>query len=176
VDKESTIARCVARVLDGERVWGSLEAGPERRGFRSYQLIVYPPGIDRIGRRYLRLARSWPVLGAALWLLSFVFFSGAHSPWVALAVSTLSYLGGALVVNAFAGQSRSQVRSLRVTRIAGYDDPAMAARYAQLETLANRLLRADTLRTAQQLSALEHEAIWWSVYDHLDSGKTAQIA
>ena len=53
--------RWLHRIIDGERVWGSVEAWPGRHGLKRYRLVVFPPGITATERRRLRLSRARPL-------------------------------------------------------------------------------------------------------------------
>lgn len=161
------LARRWSRILDGEHLWGSLDVGPHRQGFREYRLVVFPPGHTATERRMLRLWRAWPVWGAVLWLLLAVGLCGRPAPWADIAISTIVYLGLGLVTLAFAGQVRSRVRTLRVQVIDGHPDARSAAMYAELLTLVNILCDADAKRDRAEFSAVDHEAACWRVYDRL---------
>ncbi len=52
------------RLLDGDRSWGSIDIRPDRFGVTRYRLVVYPPGISESERRWVRVARGWPLMGA----------------------------------------------------------------------------------------------------------------
>ena len=60
----SPLRRGWLRLLDGERPWGSLVVQPDRFGVTRYRLVVFPPGISEPERRWVRLARGWPMWGA----------------------------------------------------------------------------------------------------------------
>jgi hypothetical protein len=167
----STSRRAAARwwtqVLDGRRVWGSVDVSPTRYGVTRYRLVVFPPGIDSVERRLLRSWRVWPTWGATLWLLSLIVLSAILPPGVGFAMSTVVYLGTGAVLFGRVGALNSQVRILSVVRIGGFSDPQTAAMYTELETLADMLYIADALRDQGRLSATGHEAAWWQVYDRL---------
>jgi hypothetical protein len=156
-----------SRVSDGEQVWGSVDISVHRDGFRSYRLVVFPPGISPSERRYVRWWRAWPTWGLLCWFLLLVGSGSVLSPWAALATSTTAYLAAGLVVRALAGKIRSQVRTLRVVKIQGHVDEAWAAKYALLERMVDLLANADALREQGRLSVVDHEVTWWRVYDCL---------
>jgi hypothetical protein len=166
-----TVKRC-RRVLDGERVWGSIDISLSSHGFRSYRLVVFPPGISQAERRSLRMWRAWPTWGALGWLILMICAVSVLPPWGALAWSATAYVAAGAVTFALAGNTRSQVRTLSVVRIEGHVDARWAAKYDQLETLAGILTQADVMRGQGRLSVVEHEVAWWRVYDCLSPDST----
>jgi hypothetical protein len=87
------VARWWARVLDGQRPWGSIDFVASRQGFRSYRLVVFPPGITDVERRLLRLWQRWPIWGALVWLLVVIPFGGTPSASMAAVAATVLYVG-----------------------------------------------------------------------------------
>jgi hypothetical protein len=154
--------------LDGDRVWGSLSVSPTRYGVTRYWFVVFPPGIDASERRLLRAWRAWPTWGSLLWLLSLCLFSPL-TMWAQFALPTVVWLSIGAFLFARVGGLRTQVRTRCVTRFAGHPDldEHSAAEYAEIRTLVAILESVDTLRAQGQLSATDHEAIWWRVYDRL---------
>lgn len=156
-----------SRMLDGEHAWGALEVGPGRSGFRRFRLIVLPPGISTVERRYVRLARSWPTWGAVLWLLVATALSANQRPPIACAYAAAVTVAAGAFAYAMAGNARSRVRTLQAIVIDGYHDPTTAARYAQLSQSAETLLKADASLELGEISIADHEFIWWQVYESL---------
>ncbi|MGV0744919.1 DUF6611 family protein [Mycolicibacterium sp. XJ870] len=161
------LQRCRERLLDGARAWGSVEIRPGRFGIVQYRLVVYPPGLSRSERRWVRLARGWPVWGILLWLLCEIWLSGSMAPWAAFGVSTAVSAGAGIAAAAMAGEARGRVRSLVVTTMAGYDDPETRASRDRLDELAAALLEADDRLARQEISVVDHELSWWRVYNLL---------
>jgi hypothetical protein len=155
------------RALDGDRPWGSIDVRPDRFGVTRYRLVVYPPGINASERRRVRLARGWPLWGALVWVICEVWLNQALAPWAAVAISTAAYLGAGAVSVAMAGPSSSQVRTIGAMVMAGHRDPISVAARDRLEALAARLLEADELLTSGRISAIQHEMVWWQVYDQM---------
>jgi hypothetical protein len=139
----------------------------DRRGFRRYRLILFPPGVTKIERRLLRLWRVLPTWVAVLWLISVICLSQTHTPWVALGVATTSYLLVGAVTFDRLGALRTQVRTLSVVLIAGESDRNAAATYAELKKLAAIMCTADALLGQGRISVTEHESIWWQVYERV---------
>src|ERR1700738_3494787 len=83
--KPSLSKRWWSRVIDGEQVWGSIDISFRRHGFRSYRLVVFPPGISPAERRYVRMWRAWPTWGLLWWFVLLVGSGSVLSPWAALA-------------------------------------------------------------------------------------------
>jgi hypothetical protein len=155
------------RLRDGGNVWGSVDASVEGQGFTRYRLVVFPPGISATERGAVRLWRAWPTWGALGWLIVMICAVSVLSPWTALATSATVYLAAGAITFIRAGSPRTQVRTLSAVRIDGNDDPQWTAKCVLLQSLAQTLADADELHRQGQLSVVEHEAIWWSVYDRL---------
>jgi hypothetical protein len=156
-----------SRMLDGEHVWGAFEVGPGRSGFKKFRLVVLPPGISAVERRYVRLARSWPTWGAVLWIVTATSLNAIQRPPVACAYATALTVVAGVVAYVMAGNARSQVRTLPVVVIDGYDDPTTAARYAQLKRSVECLSQADARLEHGEISVADHEFVWWRVYEEL---------
>lgn len=156
-----------SRLLDGPQVWGVVEAGSDRRGFRRYRLLLFPPGITRCERALLRLWRALPTGGAALWLLAIICLSQVHSPWEALGLATAGYVSIGLLTWGRLGATRTQVRTLTAVIIAGYSQPGAAQTYAELKHLATVLWAADALLEQGRISPTEHECVWWQAYERI---------
>src|ERR1700712_2709481 len=124
------------RLLDGDRVWGSLSVSPTHYGVTRYWLVVFPPGIDRTERRLLRAWRAWPSWGCMLWLLLLCLFSGL-TPLARFAIPTMLWLGTGAWLFARIGPLRTQVRTRCVTRFSGHpgDDQHSAGQYVEIRTL-----------------------------------------
>jgi hypothetical protein len=153
------------RRLDGGRAWGSLDIYPSRYGVSRYRLVVFPPGISRDERRFLRWWRTWPFWGGVLWVLTGIVLSNAMTPGASLAISTSLFLGTGAITFALAGPARAQVRTLYAITMDGYTDDEIEHQFARLRSLAGALAEADRQRAEGTLSALDHEALWWQVYD-----------
>ncbi|KWX25449.1 hypothetical protein AFM11_04110 [Mycolicibacterium wolinskyi] len=155
------------RLLDGARAWGSVEIRPGRFGIVQYRLVVYPPGLSRSERRWLRLARGWPVWGFMVWLLCQIVLTGTMTSWAVFGASTAAATGAGVVAFAMAGEARTRVRSMLVTTMLGYPDATAEANRDRLAELAAVLLEADDRLAHGDIGVVEHELIWWQVYDRL---------
>ena len=94
---------------------------------------------------------------------------GILTSWTAIEVSTTVYLSAGAVTLALAGGLRSKVRTLSVVEVDRRPDRPVAM-YAEWETLVGLLTDADALREQGRLSAIDHDAVWWRVYDRLGPG------
>jgi hypothetical protein len=157
------------RLLDGERTWGALEVSDRRYGMCRYRLSVYPPGLRRGERMSLRLWHAFPAWGLTLWLAVQIVGMTLTTPDTALALSTGSFVLAAVVAMILAGPARGDVRTLTVVRMVGVRDLDVLAKFHLLRALAERLVRADARLAAGELTAVEHEAEVWKVYDRLAS-------
>lgn len=164
-----------ARAVDGERLWGSIDFWPNRYGFRKYRLVVFPPGINPTERRYVRLARSWPVWGTTLWLILAAGLGGQGELWSTIAYPTAAFVLSGAVTFALAGSARMRVRTLSAILIEGYADERATAQYTQLELLARTLVVADAMHDRGELTVVDHETVWWKVYDALSPEGQANV-
>jgi hypothetical protein len=155
------------RLLDGDQPWGSIDIRPDRFGVTRYRLVVYPPGISDSERRRVRVARGWPLWGALVWVTCEIFLNNMTGPWTAFAISTAACLGSGLVAFAMAGAPRTGVRTIAAMVMAGHHDPISAGARDRLEGLAATLLEADELLTSGQISTIQHEMVWWQVYEQM---------
>lgn len=155
------------RLLDGDRPWGSIDIRPDRFGVTRYRLVVYPPGIGESERRRVRVARGWPLWGAVVWITCEIFLNNITGPLTAFAVSTAACLGAGLVAVMMAGEPRTRVRAIGAMVMAGHHDPISVAARDKVEELADTLMDADDRLASGHISALQHELIWWQVYDQM---------
>jgi hypothetical protein len=51
--------------------------------------------------------------------------------------------------------------------MAGHHDPISAAARNRVEGLSATLLEADELLTRGQISTIQHEMVWWQVYEQM---------
>ena len=135
--------------------------------FQNEMSESYPPGISEAERRRVRVARGWPLWGALVWVTCEIFLSNLTGPWTAFAASTAAYIGAGLGAKVRAGEPRTRVRTMAATVMAGHRDPISGAARDRLEGLAATLLEADDRLTGGHISAIQHEMIWWRVYDQM---------
>jgi len=92
----------------------------------------------------------------------------APAPGTVLVGGAACYVVGGAVLFACARSARSRLRSMSVILLAGDADSSDRRRYTEWETLVDMLTRADCFRETGEISPVEHEAIWWEVYDRLE--------
>jgi hypothetical protein len=155
------------RRLDSGPRWGSFDVYPSRYGVTRYRLVVFPPGISAEDRRLLRLWRSWPIWGIVLFLVSELFLTQLTPAATALAVSAVLAIGPGAAAMVLTSHVRTRVRSMSVVRVAGYPDASTMFAFSELAALAETLADADTRQTQGELSAVDHEAAVWRVYDQM---------
>lgn len=165
--------RLLTPLLDGSRVWGCVQIRPGRFGITYYRLVVYPPGLSTAERRLVRLARGWPLWGMLVWLLCELWLSGQMSPWPAFGVATAVYCATGAITLGLSGSAFHRVRTLCATTMAGYDDPGPQSARERLVVLAATLLQADERRDRGELTAVDHELIWWQVYNWMGTDHAA---
>jgi hypothetical protein len=161
------LRRAWQRVLDGDRLWGSIDIRADRFGVTRYRLVVYPPGVNDAERRRVRVARGSPMWGGAAWVLSEIVTTQFTGPWTALAISTAAVLAAAYIAVSMAGETRRRVHTMCAAVMVGLPDPAAIATAGKLKALAGCLIEADSALRDGRLSPAEHEVIWWRVYDEI---------
>jgi hypothetical protein len=154
-------------LLDGERTWGSLDIS-SNHGVARHRLAVYPPGLARDERIALRLQRAYSVWGLGLWLVLTACLMVALTPWSAVAAATVTCLVIWAVIRMRTAGVHGTVRTMTVVRTPATEDATAVARYDEFRDHAERLVRADVRLAAGEISAVEHEAAVWRVYDRLD--------
>ncbi|MFV8049833.1 DUF6611 family protein [Mycobacterium sp. 48b] len=165
--------RLLKPLLDGSRAWGCVQVRPGRFGITYYRLVVYPPGLGTSEHRLVRLARGWPLWGMLVWLLCQLWLGGQMSPWLAFGASTAVFLATGAAALSLSGAAYHRVRTLCATTMAGCDDPGSAAARERLVVLAAELLHADESRDRGDITAVDHELIWWRVYNRMEADKPA---
>ncbi|BBY65124.1 hypothetical protein MHEL_33670 [Mycolicibacterium helvum] len=133
--------------------------------------MVFPLGISRAQRLWLRLWRAWPTWGVLLWVASEIYLSSIVSNWTAIGIATAVYAASGAGALAPVRGLRSQVRTLSVSVVDRRPDPRSGATCDELESLVHMLSEADALRACGELSDLDHEAVWRQVYDRLGPGR-----
>ena len=161
------LRRWCASLLDGENRWGFVHVQADRFGVTHHRLVVYPPGISAEERRRLRIWRGSPIWGAAVWAVSEIFLQQWIGPWSCLAISTGLVLALAVVALAKTAGMHTKVRAMTVVTMAGHTDTATLAARDRLVKMAMSLICADEGVDEKTMSPLDHEALWWSVYDQL---------
>lgn len=105
--------------------------------------------------------------GAALWVGLQVGGSLAGMPETALIGGTMLVIAAGAMTFALAGDPRWQVRSMWAVSMAGYSHDEVDEDYRTLKAMARTLDRADLALDEGRISAVDHEARWWAVYDAL---------
>jgi hypothetical protein len=97
------------------------------------------------------------------------------SPWQALAMSTGIVLSAGAASCFQAGPERSLVRTRTVALLRGHHDDRAQAVAAEITTLAHALTVADSHLKRGEISMVDHEVMWWRVYERLTpSGRDAR--
>jgi hypothetical protein len=166
-ERPGRLRRWSSQLLDGENRWGFARVQIDRFGVTRYRLVVYPPGISDTDRRRLRIWRGSPIWGAALWIVMEIFLQQVTGTWNALAVSSATVVTLVAVALVRIGDTRTMVRTVGVVTMPGHIDAGTIAARDKLKALASVLLDADERVAAERISPIEHEALWWQVYDQL---------
>ena len=66
-----------------------------------------------------------------------------------------------------AGETRTMVRSMGVVTMPGFTELATMHSRDELLAMAVTLTTADERLDQERMSPLDHEALWWQVYDKL---------
>jgi hypothetical protein len=107
------------------------------------------------------------------WILCEIFLSQLAGQSTVIAISTAVCVALGVAARAVAGQPRTQVRTMAATVMAGHADPVSNATRDMLRNFAETLFEADERRALGEITATEHEAIWWRIYDQMDSGHSS---
>ena len=166
-NRPGLLTRWWARLLDGENRWGFIRIQIDRFGVTRYRLVVYPPGISDVQRRRLRLWRGAPIWGAALWVVAEIFLQQLIGSWTALAFSTGVVVVLAVAALMRAGETHATVRSMGVVTMPGFTEVATMHSRDEILAMAVTLTTADERLDQERMSPLDHEALWWQVYDKL---------
>lgn len=158
----------IDRLAEGPSVWGSFSAGAGRFGVCRYRLVVFPPGVNSMQRRRLRLWRGWPLWGPLLWLAVAVGLStcGASGP-VGLAVATTVLVVSGVASRRAAGRLIAAVRTVDLTTIPGYDIPEGMPTPRSIADTVGELRSADGRLARGAITPVEHEVVWQRVYDSI---------
>ena len=154
-------------LIDGACTWGSFDVQSDRFGVTRYRLTVYPPGINTTQRRRLRVWRGWPMWGFALWLLAELILTQVLDPWTALAMSTATVLGAGALAWWRADGLGAHVRTRAVSVLNGHQDAQSRAVAEEITTLAEAMAVTDTCLAGGDITAVDHELMWWRVYQRL---------
>lgn len=154
-------------LVDGARTWGSFDVQSDRFGVTRYRLTVYPPGISAAQRRRLRVWRGWPIWGSALWLLAELILTQVLDPWTALAMSTATVLCAGALAWWWADGLGAQVHTKAASVLHGHPDAQSRTIAAELTTLAEAMAVTDTCLAGGDITAVDHELMWWRVYQRL---------
>jgi hypothetical protein len=172
-ERPGRLRRWWSRLLNGENRWGFVHIQRDRFGVTRCRLVVYPPGISDVERRRLRIWRGSPIWGAALWVVAEIILQQFLGPWSALAISSTIVIVSGAVARAMIDDARTNVRTAVVITLPGHTDAATIAARDKLQAMAATLMDADERVDAKQMSPIDHEALWWQVYDQLASNRLA---
>jgi hypothetical protein len=153
--------------VQGTHEWGEYFHTVERYGIVRRQVIVYPPGIDRTERGWLRAWRSWPLVGVATALLIAVGLSEVVSPSAGLA---LGAVGAVVLCTALAHRARRTrrlVRSVGGIDVPGMPDPVARRRFRGALAVADDHAYAEEAWRRGELSRIEYEGVWHTAYDEV---------
>ena len=166
-NRPGRLQRWCAQLLDGENRWGFVRIQIDRFGVTRYRLVVYPPGISDVQRRRLRIWRGAAHLGSSA-------VGGVRDPPSGFdrtvdraCVLHRRRLALAAVAMAQAGETRTMVRSMGVVTMPGLTEVATMHSRHELLAMAMTLTAADERVDEERMSPLDHEALWWQVYEKL---------
>jgi hypothetical protein len=167
--------RWCSQLLAGENRWGFVRIQIDRFGVTRYRLVVYPPGISDVERRALRIWRGAPIWGVALWLVAEIFLQQLTGPGSAFALSVGVVIALAAVALRNAGEARTKVRAMCVVTMPGLTDAATIAAREELLAMAMTLTFADERIDEECMSPLDHEALWWRIYERLAPAEAVAV-
>jgi hypothetical protein len=163
------IRSALTRLLEGKYLWGDFRSGPPgRTGWLNYRLTVYPPGTNAAERRALQFWYSWPLVGALLSIVTFALAGGKIRPEVLIPAVAVGYLAGILVGWVLTRGIRGAVRRLYVAQFPDNGRITTLGDAATLGRAVSTLTELDERLAAGEVTMLEYESGWWSVYDSLE--------
>lgn len=161
------LREAVRVVFDGRHSWGSYMVAAGRFGVVQRSLVLYPPGIDRKERRWLRLWRGMTPIAIAVAALVMLLIGEALPLWGSALVSAAAVLLPVGLLAYRVRRSRGRVRCLVALRsprqygLAGYTG------YAEALRLARRLMAAEEQLRAGEIDQVEYELRWHRAYEAL---------
>jgi hypothetical protein len=102
-----------------------------------------------------------------LWFVAEVFLQQVIGPLATLVISTGTVIALVAVALMRADETRAQVRAIGVVTMAGHKDVATVAARDNLLAKAMTLTYADERVDEKRMSPLDHEALWWQIYEQL---------
>ena len=177
VSSEILLNRWLSPIVDGRCRWGSYTVAVGRYGSVGYRLVVYPPGISARQRRWVRLWRSWTILGLVGVLGALIVMAEAGASRLVIVIGcTAFYTLGAVAVARAAGPVRKQVIELTAARSTLAPDSRHTLECRYLASLAATLATADQALQEGMSTPAQHEMVWSAVYSdaegHLDAPRT----
>lgn len=167
VQRREKWRRLPTALLDGDFPWGAIVSAPARYGAAQRRLVVYPPGIDRYERRWLRAWRGWPMWGGVVWFVLLVAVRHVTQPWTALAISCAVPVAAGATAFVMAGDNRFRVRTLDSSTFAAAGDAEVEKQQRKYRLLTTTLVAAHEHHLRGELTNVQYERIWWQAYDAL---------
>jgi hypothetical protein len=156
------------RRVQGTHEWGAYFHTVERYGVVRRQVIVYPPGISPVERRWLRAWRAWPVVGVAVVLMVAVALSDVVPPSAGMGVGLASALAVGGLLAHRARRTRRRVRSLGGIEVPGMPDPVVRRRFRGALAIADDLAVAEEAWRRGELPRVGYEQVWHAAYDEAE--------
>lgn len=154
------LARYTARAMSGAHPWGLLETTvPVRYGWRSFRLMVYPPGVSAAQRCVFWLDRNVPIVAAILVLAAMLVLVPVVPP---LALLLLIPVGVAIIagVRRLTKPLRLTVRILSVAQLDIHGSTRTYGNDCLMNRCVDELGGMDRARRAGQITPVEYERRW----------------
>jgi hypothetical protein len=163
------LKQTVRNLREGKYRWGTVEAASPvdmgRRGWGRYRLVVFPPGTNSSERQALSFRRRWPLIGAVIGLVAeAVLGSFLPAGLVTIAV-LLGYAGGIIVAFVVTRQFRGRLRTVTVVMTMVGGETRVYGQSSLLSSSLATLEELDRAMGAGELTEIEYELGWASVYD-----------
>lgn len=158
-------------LLDGRYRWGTAMRETGRYGAESIHLRIYPPGSSTIMRRFARITRLWPFVGAGLTLLAVLLVPPLVDVTTAFAfITTLSFI---IVIWAVLAGISTPVRKHTVSFLATMStltpQEDSRRRYEYAIAVYLRLEQAESLYDRGAIQWDEYRAEWARAHDMLQA-------
>jgi hypothetical protein len=154
------------------RSWGRLDLPDPvhvaRTGIARYRLRVYAPGTNETERRELTIAKRWWFGAAMVTLFGEALLASPASGTPTAPLIALAGLAVAWYWLARTRTIRRNTRTLRVAVVMAGGSREVVGDAALFGECRRQLALVDSGASAPQLTPVESEAIWATVYERLD--------
>lgn len=143
--------------------WGSYSESDECYGLHRVHMVVYPPTSTRADRGWLRLWRSWSIVGLILGIGVFAASATVMGTLPAAIIGAAVPLGIAIALACRVHNVRTEVAE--ILSLIPPDSRYYVGGSAAI-LVAQRLIEASDLRRSGQLDSAAYRRDWQRAYDY----------